>query len=51
MDGTLKELVEYVCARSSGMIGIFRITVGTDKYKGQEIRNLFDGQNFLKRIK
>jgi len=50
-DGTLKDLVEYACARGKGMIGIFRITVGTDKYTGQEIRNLFDSPNFLKRSK
>jgi hypothetical protein len=31
-DWTLKELVEYACARGRGMVGIFRITVGTDKY-------------------
>jgi hypothetical protein len=49
-EGTLKELIEYACARRA-MIGIFRITVGTDKYTGQEIRNPFDSPNFLKRVK
>ena len=34
LDGTLKELAEYACARSRGMIGIFRKTVGTVTYTG-----------------
>jgi hypothetical protein len=52
MEGTLKEMVEYVCARSGrAFIGIYRITVGSDTYTGQEIRNLFDSPNFLRRSK
>jgi hypothetical protein len=41
IDGTLKELVEYACMHNRGVIGVYRITVGTDKYAGQAIRDLF----------
>jgi len=48
MDGTLKELIEYSCMHNRGVIGIYRITVGTDKYAGQAIRGLFHSLNFPK---
>ena len=48
MDGTLKELIEYVCAHNRGLINIYRITVGTDKYVGQVIKHLFHSHNFPK---
>ena len=47
-DGTLKELIEYSCMHNRGVIGIYRITVGTDKYAGQAIRGLFHSLNFPK---
>ena len=48
MDGTLKELVEYACARSNrrGLIERYRITVGTAKYTGREIRHLSDDPSY-----
>jgi hypothetical protein len=42
MEGTLKELVEYVHTRNRALIGIYRITVGMNQYTGQEIRSLYD---------
>ena len=49
MDGTLKELVEYVWPRMRAQIGLYRITVGTKKYTGQEIKDLYDDPNFPKK--
>jgi hypothetical protein len=51
MDGTLKELVEYACTHNRGLIGLYLITVGTDKYAGQKIRDLFHNLNFPKKSK
>ena len=48
MDGTLKELVEYVCAHNRGQLDIYRITVGTDQYVGHAIKDLFHNHNFPK---
>jgi hypothetical protein len=48
MRGTLKELIEYVCKRNKGQIGLYRITVGTNTYGGQVIRDLFHSPNFPK---
>jgi hypothetical protein len=46
-DGTLKELVEYVWRRRP-QIELYRITIGTKKYTGQEIKDLYDDPNFPK---
>ena len=48
MDGTLKELIEYACAHNRGLIDIYRITVGTDTYTGEVIRDLFHSLSFPK---
>jgi len=47
MDGTLKELVEYVCAHQH-LTGLYRITVGTDQYTGEAIRASYDHHSFPK---
>ena len=39
-DGTLKDLVEYVCEHSDARIGEYRITVGKEMYTGKQIRAL-----------
>jgi hypothetical protein len=48
MDGTLKELIEYACTHNRGQLDIYRITVGTDQYVGQAIKDVFHNHNFPK---
>jgi hypothetical protein len=48
MVGTLKELIEYTCLHYRGQLGLYRITVGTNRYGGQVIRDLFHSPNFPK---
>jgi hypothetical protein len=48
MDGTLKQLVEYVWPRRA-QIGLYRITIGTKKYTGQGIKDLYDNPDFPKK--
>jgi hypothetical protein len=51
MVGTLKELIEYTCLQYRGQLGLYRITVGTNRYGDQVIRDLFHSPNFPKSSK
>jgi len=51
MVGTLKELIEYKCMHYRGQLNLYRITVGTDRYGSQVIRDLFHSPNFPKSSK
>jgi hypothetical protein len=50
MRGTLKELIEYTCLHYRGQLGLYRITVGTKRYGGQVIRDLFHSPDFPKSV-